>query len=186
MMVVSGHEVSRAFAEEWRSGMERGYNQLVSDGAREAMIIIRCFIGFFKTLVNLWGWYEWFYYTKTGFDPKTPAHTRWEIGLRSEDKAPDTDAERVLPVQNHLVELRDRYMQTPDEVIFYSTDRDKVEVLMEQYNRELKTRSSGDFYYKMIKGRDLAYIHKYKIPGDEPLVEGGEVDPEQEREKFLR
>ena len=43
-------------------------------GARcKEMMIIRWITGFFKTLVNLWDWQEWSYYTKTGFDPKMPA-----------------------------------------------------------------------------------------------------------------
>ena len=150
------------------------------------MIIVRCIIGFFKTLVNLWGWYEWFYYTRTGFDPKIPAAQRWEIYGKAENKLPETEEEQLLPTQNNWLILRDKFMQSPDEVIFYSTDKEKVDVLQEEYIREMRTRTSGDFYYKMIKGRNLDFIHSYKFPGDLPLDEGGEIDPEQEREKFLR
>ncbi|GEM_PF-2295924 len=150
------------------------------------MIIVRAIIGFFKTLVNIWGWHEWFYYTRSGFDPKVPAARRWEIYVKAEDKAPETAAEELLPTRNHWLILRDKFMQAPDEVIFYSTDREKVEVLQQQYEREMRTRSSGDFYYKMVKGRNLDFIHTYKHLDEEPLVEGTEIDAEQEREKFLR
>lgn len=150
------------------------------------MVIIRCVVGFFKTLVNLWDWYEWFYYTRTGFDPKIPAAQRWEIYVRSEDKVPETDSERLLPTKNNRLILRDKFMQMPDEVIFYSTDKEKVDVLCEGYEREMRTRTSGDFYYKMVKGRNLDFIHSYRAAGNQPLVEGTEIDAEQEREKFLR
>jgi len=149
------------------------------------MIVIRFFVGFFKTLVNLWGWSEWFYYNKTGLDPKLPAFQRWEIFTREEDKTPESRAEELLPRKNIWVILRDKFMQSPEEVLFYSTDNDKVKALTEEYNRELRTRTSGDFYYSMIKGRNLDFVHHLK-PTTEPLVEGTEIDPEQEREKFLR
>ena len=149
------------------------------------MIIVRWFIGFFKTLVNLWGWYEWFYYAKTGFDPKVPAFKRWEIFIKSEAKRPETEAERLLPTNNNRIILRDKFMQSPDEVIFYSTDKDKVDALMEEYDREMRTRSSGDFYYNMVKARNLDFIHNYQVDSGGPL-EGKEIDEEQAREKFLR
>jgi len=150
------------------------------------MIIVRWIVGFFKTIVNLWGWYEWFYYTKTGFDPKTPALQRWECFVKEADKVPETEAERLLPTKNHWLILRDKFMQSRDEVLFYSTDLERLEVLKEEYEREMRTRSSGDFYYKMIKSRNLDFIHGYKLPSEEPLVEGLDMDAEQEREKFLR
>lgn len=150
------------------------------------MIIIRAIIGFFKTLVNIWGWYEWFYYTRTGFDPKVPAFKRWEILLKSENKQPETEAERLLPTKNNWIILRDKFMQTPDEVIFYSTDKDKVEALLEEYEREMRSRTSGDFYHNMVKGRNLDFIHTYRPADAGASLEGTEIDEEQEREKFLR
>lgn len=149
------------------------------------MIIVRCIIGFFKTLVNLWGWYEWFYYTRTGFDPKIPAFKRWEIFLKSEHKRPETEAERLLPTNNNWIILRDKFMQSPDEIIFYSTDKDKVDALIEEYEREMRTRTSGDFYHNMVKNRNLDFIHTYK-PVDSGPLEGTEIDEDQAREKFLR
>ena len=68
---------------------------------------------------NLIFGYEWFYYTKTGFDPKAAAHMRWEISVRVEDKVPETEAEEIMPLKNRWVILRDKFMQSPDEVIFF-------------------------------------------------------------------
>jgi hypothetical protein len=149
------------------------------------MMVIRWLIGFFPALVRLWDQTEWFYYAKTGFPPKTPAFQRWDIYVKTEPKTPDTDAERLLPLTNRLVILKDMFMQTPDEVLFFTTEADKVDKLVEEYRRELRTRTAGDFYYRMVKGRNLDFFHVY-TGAKEPLIEGTEIDEEQAREKFLR
>ena len=149
------------------------------------MMVVRWFYGFFLALVRLWDQTEWFYYAKTGFNPKLPAFQRWEVHVKTEAKAPDTDAERVLPLTNRWVMLRDKFAQRPDEVLFFTTEPDKVDALVKEYDSELHTRTSGDFYYTMVKGRNLDYFHVYSNL-KETLVEGKEIDAEQEREKFLR
>ena len=149
-------------------------------------MVMRWFAGFFKALCNIWDWDEWFYHTKTGLDPKLPAHSRWEIQHKVEDKPPASDAERIMPLKNHMVVLQDKFSLTPDDVVFYTTDHDKANMIVEEFKRELRSRTSGNFYYKMIKRRNLDFIHNYKFSAAEPLVEGTEIDPEQEREKFHR
>lgn len=149
------------------------------------MIVFRWLIGFFKTLINLWSWYEWFYYTRTGLDPKLPAFQRWEISTRIEDKRPESDAERIMPLQNRWVILKDKFLLRPEEVLFFTTDQDKVNAVLEQYQRELRTRTSGEFYYKMVRGRHLEDFHEFRVPSE--VIPGtAEADAEQEREKFLR
>jgi hypothetical protein len=148
------------------------------------MIIVRCIIGFFRTLVRLWDNTEWFYYNRTGLDPKLPAYQRWNLTVRAEDKTPETEAERVLPVKNYTVVLQDKYMLTSDEIIFFSTDKDKVDALQEKYERELKHRTSGDFYYEMIRNRRLDFYHNYRIPTGE--VEAAEPDEQTRRDMFNR
>jgi hypothetical protein len=101
-------------------------------------------------------------------------------------KRPETQAEEIMPLKNHMVMLHDKFGQSADEVVFFTTDPDKANALVEEFRRELRTRTSGNFYGKMIKRRNLDFFHDYKVLGEEPLVEGGEIDPEQEREKFLR
>jgi hypothetical protein len=149
------------------------------------MIIVRCIVGFFKTLVNIWSFQEWFYYNRTGLDPKVPAFERWELMVRVDDKVPETAAERMMPLKNRWVILKDKFMLSPDEVIFFTTDSEKVDNLMEGYQRSLRTRTSGEFYYTMIKGRNLDYFHTAPTIG-EPMVEGQEVDEEQKRDMFVR
>ena len=150
------------------------------------MVVFRWFVGFIKALVRIWDQDEWFYYALTGFDPRLPAFERWDMLSKVVDKQPETEAERIMPVKNHWVILHDKYSQTPDEVIFFTTDKDKVDALMDEYKRELRTRTAGNFFYKMIRGRNLDFLHKYIPPGQEQLIEGTEIDKEQEREKFLR
>jgi hypothetical protein len=149
------------------------------------MIIVRFLTGFFKALVSIWSQEEWFYYAKTGLDPKLPAFQRWEVSTRVEDKVPDNDAERLMPLKNRWVMLKDKFMLAPDEIVFFTTDADKVENLLEGYRRELRTRSSGEFYYKMVKGRNLDYFHTAQAIG-EPMIEGTEIDEDQKREMFHR
>jgi hypothetical protein len=50
----------------------------------------------------------------------------------------------------------------------------------------MRTRGAGDFYYRMVKARNLDFFHRYRVIGEEPMVEGTEIDEEQAREKFLR
>lgn len=149
------------------------------------MMVLRWFWGFLKAIVNLWSQEEWFYYAKTGCDPKLPAFQRWEVTTRVEDKVPDSEAEKIMPLKNRWVILKDKFMLTPDEVLFFTTEPDTVENLLEGYRREMRTRSSGEFYYKMVRGRNLDYFHTSPRHG-EPLVEGTTVDEEQKREMFLR
>lgn len=150
------------------------------------MIVIRWIIGFFKTLVNLWDWTEWRYYVDHGLPPKTPAFHRWEVRVEASEKEPETEAERVLPTKNQRVILHDKYHLRADEMLFYTTDTDKVDALVAEYERELRTRTSGNFYYKMVRGRNLDFFHEFRQLGEEPLKEGLEIDEETEREKFLR
>ncbi len=149
-------------------------------------MIIRWFAGFFKALFNIWDWDEWFYHTKTGMDPKLPAADRWDIQLKVEAKPPVSEAERIMPLKNHMVVLHDKFSQRPDDVIFFTTDPDKARTMVDEFKRELRSRTSGNFFYKMIKRRNLDFIHNYKVTVDDQLVEGTEIDAEQEREKFLR
>jgi len=149
------------------------------------MMVFRWLIGFAKALINLWSQDEWFYYAKTGLDPKLPAFQRWEISTRIEDKKPDSEAERIMPLKNRWVILRDKFMLRPEDVLFFTTDQDKVNAVLEQYQRELRTRTSGEFYYKMVKGRHLEDFHEFRVP-TETIPGTPEAEAEQEREKFLR
>lgn len=149
------------------------------------MAVIRWFVGFFKALFRIWDQEEWFYYAKTGLDPRIPAFQRWDVLVREELKTPETEAEELLRPRNYRVILHDKYMQTPEEVIFFTTDKDKIDALEAQYRRELDSRTSGDFYYRMVKGRQLDFYHNYKI-ASEAINEGAEVDEETRREMFIR
>ncbi len=149
-------------------------------------MVIRWIQGFFKALFNIWDWDEWFYYAKNGLDPKLPAADRWDIQLRAEAKPPANAAERIMPLKNHMVVLHDKFSQRPDDVVFYTTDPDKAKTMVDEFLRELRTRTSGNFFYKMIKRRNLDFIHNFKVSTDDHLVEGTEIDAEQEREKFHR
>ncbi|MCB1220538.1 MAG: hypothetical protein H7A35_03285 [Planctomycetales bacterium] len=149
------------------------------------MMIIRWITGFFKTLVNLWDWQEWSYYTKTGFDPKMPASQRWEAFVKVSDKVPETEAEEVMPVKNRRVFLKDKYGQAADEMIYGSTDDYKVDAVMEQYEKELRSRTAGNFYATMIVNRNLDYFHNTRPP-DDPMSEALDADRKYREEQARR
>ena len=148
-------------------------------------MIIRWIVGFFKTLVNLWDWQEWGYYTKTGFDPKMAASQRWESYIKISDRAPETEAEELLPLKNRRLFLRDKFSQTADEMIYGSTDDYKVDAVREEYDKELRSRTAGNFYATMIVNRNLDYFHNVRPP-DDPMTEALNADRKFREEQLRR
>jgi hypothetical protein len=149
------------------------------------MALIRWFAGFFRAIVGLWSQPEWFYYAKTGLDPKLPAFQRWAVKVKHEDRKAGHGEDDRLAQRNYSVILHDNFMLTPEEVLFFTQDKDKVDALEQQYQRELGSRTSGEFYYTMVKGRKLDFFHDYKVIQPAPL-ETEEIDEEQKREMFIR
>src|SRR6185436_16757076 len=125
------------------------------------MIIVRWLVGLLKRLFAGWEDREWFYYNRTGLDPKMPAYLRWEVRLKDEPKEPQTDAERLMPLRNYAVILTDKLGFTAEDMVFFTQQLDKAQAVHEQYQRELRTRSAGDFYYRMVKNRQLDFFHNF-------------------------
>lgn len=148
------------------------------------MIIIRWVLGLFRLLLGAWSQPELAYYAKTGLDPKIPAFQRWEVKVKQEEKRVSQEEEMLKP-RSYSVFLIDKFMLTPEDLVFFTADKDKVDALQGQYERELRSRSSGDFYYSMVKGRKLDFFHNFKVVQERPL-EASEIDEEQKREMFLR
>lgn len=149
------------------------------------MVLFRWLLGLVKALFGAWSQPEWFYYAKTGLDPKLPAFQRWAVKLKQESRPEGPGEDDMLRPRSFSVVLHDNFMLTPEEVIFFTPDKDKVDALQEQYERELHSRSSGDFYYTMVKGRKLDFFHNFKVVQAVPL-EASEIDEEQKREMFIR
>lgn len=149
-------------------------------------MIVRWVVGFVKALFGIWNKFEWSYYASTGLDPKLPAFDRFEVVLRTSNKAPETEAERLLPRKNRSVVLKDKYSQMPDEVLFFDTDEDRSAAVIQEYERKLKTLSAGEFYFKMVRQRDLEFIHNMRFDTEPTKAATAEELAEQEREKFLR
>lgn len=149
-------------------------------------MIVRWLTGFFKALFGIWTKFEWSYYAATGLDPKLPAFDRFEVVLRMTDKPPENDAERLLPRKNRSVILKDKYHQAPDEVLFFDTDADRSGAVIQEYERKLKELSAGEFYVKMVRQRNLEFIHTMRFDTEPAAAVSDEELAEQEREKFLR
>lgn len=148
-------------------------------------MIIRWITGFFKTLVNLWDWQEWAYYTKTGFDPKMPANQRWESYVKVSDRTAETDAEEFIPLKNRRLFLRDKFSQAPDEMIYGSTDDYKVDAVRVEYDKELRSRTAGNFHATMIVNRNLDFFHNTRPP-DDPMSEALDADRRFREEQTRR
>ena len=84
--------------------------------------------------------------------------------MKQEEKRSDDEDDQFLPRINYSVVLKDKYAQSPEEILFYTTDVDKASGILREYERELRTRGAGDFYYKMVKKRDLQHFHDYRPP----------------------
>jgi hypothetical protein len=149
------------------------------------MVVVRWLVGLVKHLTGIWQVSEWNYYAKTSLDPKIAAFQRWEVAVKADAKPPDNDRERLLPQTSYKVILHDKYGLTPEDVIFFTVKKDQAEGVEAQYLKELRSRSCGEFYYSMIKNRQLDFFHNFHAVGDE-VKEGGDVDEETRREMFLR
>ena len=148
------------------------------------MLVARWFTGLFKRLFAGWEDREWFYYNRCGLDPKPPAYQRWEVRMKTSERPPEVEG--GLPEHSYSVILDDKYGLTAEDLVFTTNMLDKAQAVLQQFERELRTRSCGDFYYTNIRNRRLDFFHNFKAVGNEPLEGSAEIDEETEREKFLR
>lgn len=147
-------------------------------------MLLRWITGLFKRITAGWDDREWFYWNASGLDPKLPASQRWAVRLADKPKPPTTPEEELLPQHNYSVMLEDKFGLTAEDMAFTTTDLGKAQAVLGQFERELRTRTCGDFWHGMIKNRRLDYFHNLKQGG--PIEGSAEIDEEQEREKFLR
>jgi hypothetical protein len=149
-------------------------------------MVWRWIVGFFKRLVRVWDEREASYYTYNGLDPALPAFQRWELQLKSTDKPPETPAEELLPRKTHTVVLHDKYGLSLDDVVYFTNDLGRAELLEKKLAHELQSRNSGWFWYDQIHYRNLDFIHGIRL--GEEIVEGsaGDDDLEATRRDFFR
>jgi hypothetical protein len=147
------------------------------------MLLARWINGLLKRLFAGWDDREWFYYNRTGLDPKPAAYQRWDVRLADRELPTEPPA---LPEHSYSVMLEDKYGLTAEDLVFTTNMLDKAQAVLQQFERELRTRSCADFYYNNIKNRRLDFFHNFKAVGNEPLEGSAEIDEETEREKFLR
>jgi hypothetical protein len=148
------------------------------------MLIVRWFTGLLKRLFAGWDDREWLYYNVSGLDPKPPAYQRWSVRMKDREQ-PAAD-ERDLPEHSYSVMLEDKYGLTAEDLVYNTKMLDKAQAVLQHFERELQTRSCGDFYYNNIRNRRLDFFHNFRAVGNEPLEGSAEIDEEAEREKFLR
>jgi hypothetical protein len=146
----------------------------------------RWILGFFKRILNIWDDREWDYYTHTALDPKLPAFSRWQVSLHSKQQAPESEADQLLPKQNHTLILHDKSGLTQDDIVYFSTDLGRVEILEKKLQTELRSRNAGWFWFDQIKNRNLDFIHNIKLGEDLPESTAADDDIESTRREFFR
>src|SRR5687768_1263709 len=105
------------------------------------MLLVRWFTGLLKRLFGGWEDREWFYYNRTGLDPKPPAYERWTVRMKDEQRPPEIPGD--LPTHSYSVILEDKYGLTLEDMVFNTSMLDKAQAVLQQFERELRTRSCG-------------------------------------------
>jgi hypothetical protein len=111
---------------------------------------------------------------------------RWSVRMKDELKTPETPEEELLPPHSYTIILEDKFGLTAEDIAFNTNMLDKAQAVLQQFERELRTRSCGDFFYNMIKNRRLDFFHNFRAVGNEPMEGSAQIDEEAEREKFIR
>jgi hypothetical protein len=146
----------------------------------------RWLVGFFKRIFGIWDEHEWGYYVHTALDPKLPAFQRWEVRLKSADAPPETPGDELLPKKTYTVVLHDKTGLALEDVVYFSTDLGKVEVLQRKLNFELQSRNAGWFWHDHIHHRNLDFIHTLKVGEDLREGQASADEIEATRREFFR
>jgi len=149
-------------------------------------VVFRWLMGFFKRLFGVWDEHEWGYYTYTALDPKQPAFQRWEVQLKSAAKPPETPQEELLPAKMHTLLLHDKTGLTLDDVVYFSTDLGRVELLAKKLRHELQGQDTGWFWFNNIHRRNLDFIHNIKLGEDLKEGQASTDELEETRREFFR
>jgi hypothetical protein len=149
-------------------------------------MVWRWFVGLLRRLVNLWDGLEWAYYARVGLDPTLPAFRRWELKQKAAELPPDAEDDGLLPQKTYTLILHDKYGLTAEDVLYFSTDLGRVEVLHKRLDDELQSRNSAWFWHYQIVHRNFDFIHGMRLGED--LAEGviEEEDAEAMRRDFFR
>lgn len=114
------------------------------------MFILRFFKYLPAFLSQSIGWTQMMYLCREGVDPKTPASIRWEAELKRVSKPPETDRERLMPIQSSTIILKDLTMLKPDSVIYFTNDSEKADRVMEKLKHDLFTMPCHEFYERWV------------------------------------
>ncbi len=114
------------------------------------MFILRFFKYFPTFFAQGIGWVQLMYLCREGVDPKTPASVRWSVELKRTSKPPETDRERLMPVQKNTVILKDLTMLKPDSIIYHSDDSEKADLVMAKIKGDLFKMPCHEFYERWV------------------------------------
>lgn len=103
-------------------------------------------------------WTQMMYLVREGIDPRTPANIRFAVELKSVDKPVETERERLLPLKNHTILLRDLTTLHPDKLIYHSTDSEKAESALQRLKYDLARMPCHEFYDKWVINPNFDFL----------------------------
>ncbi|MEP0813766.1 MAG: hypothetical protein HRF49_03755 [bacterium] len=90
------------------------------------------------------------YLVREGTDVRLAASYRWSAELRVKDKPPETEREKILPLKNHTIILKDLTGLKPDTLIYQGTDSEKAEAAISKIKYDLFNMPCHEFYEKWV------------------------------------
>ncbi len=101
---------------------------------------------------------EFIYSLREGLEPRDPAYVRWTVAEKVENLPPRTDLEVEVPPKMYKIMLRDKFSLRPDDIIYFSQDKKRVDVCREHFLEELRCRTAAEFYDMWIVHRNLDFL----------------------------
>jgi hypothetical protein len=101
---------------------------------------------------------ELIYSLREGLEPRDPAYVRWTVAEKVENLPPRTELEVEVPPKMYKIMLRDKFSLRPDDIIYFSQDKKRVDVCREHFLEELRCRTAAEFYDMWILHRNLDFL----------------------------
>lgn len=123
-------------------------------------------MSFFANLVRLLSFQlspsEFAFLNRTGMDVRTPASALYRVDLHTAEKEPETAAERLLPPKNYSIYIVDLTGRTPDSLVYYSSDKEKVDKAMVRIGRDLMSMRCAEFYTHWLRHPNFDFLYDVK------------------------
>jgi hypothetical protein len=114
------------------------------------MFLLR-FLRYFPLLMTQSiGWQQLMYLSREGVDPRTPASVRWAAELKKTSIPPESENDRMLPVESNSIILKDLTMLKPDVMIYHTKDSEKAQGVLAKIKHDLFGMPCHEFYERWV------------------------------------